>query len=168
VSQCAIPILPAMVYEGANLLIIDLLDHSPRLRAERWQARRPAVILDLLRPLAAGNRAADGVEHDNPAQRKLAHGNPGRQKLADLLHGLQPHFVVDAGKSLAYVECFPVAVVVTMVVFGKARSARELACEQAAGQRHAGENPNFFVLGVWKKLFGWPLPEAIKNDLHGL
>ena len=55
-----------------------------------------------------------------------------------------------------------------MVVFGKARSARELACEQSAGQRHAGENPNLFLFGFGKELFSGSLPEAIKDDLHRL
>src|SRR4029077_15632213 len=159
---------PAVVHQRANVLVVDALDCRHGFRGERWNRGRLAVVTDLVWAFAAGDSAANGVEHQDPAQRELAHRRAGRHQLADLLDGFEGYVVVHAGEGLAYIERCAVAVEVAVVVGGEGRVAAELAGEQAAGQRDAGKNADLLLLRLREEDFGGTLPEAVEDDLHGL
>ena len=45
---------------------------------------------------------------------------------------------------------------------------REVSGQQAAGQRHAGDQADAAFVGLSEKQFRWPQPKGIEDDLHRL
>ena len=69
--------LPAVVYFGPDVRVVNLPHGVHRLFRDRGQIRGGTVIFRLLRPLRAGDCARDSFVHENPAQRKLGHRPSG-------------------------------------------------------------------------------------------
>ena len=110
--------------------------------AQGRQGRGGGVVARLLRRLRARDRAGHLREHEDPAQRELAEGRARGQELAQLLDRFQADVVGHAGERLALVEALALAVELAMVVGGEAGIGLELAGEEPAGQRHAGQDPD--------------------------
>src|SRR5437016_4769179 len=112
-----------------------------------------AIFRNLLRALSAWDGAADCIEHQDPPQRKLTHGYAGRQDAADFFHGLESGVVIHAGKSLAHVEGFTMAIEVSVIIGGESGVPVELAGEQSARERHARQDPNLLLFSLREKDF---------------
>ena len=94
--------------------------------------------LGLAGAFGAGDRAGDGIEHEDPAQRELRERRVLGYEPLQFFHGFQPGFVVHAGESFAAVEGFAVTVELAVIVGAESRLARHLAGEQTAGEWNAG------------------------------
>ena len=110
------PFSPELVHKGPDLRVVDFADACHDLRSERGKIRGPRVVRHLAGALATGDRATDRIEHQDPAQSKLAHADVGRHQGADFFHCRQRHLVVDPGKGLAHIEALALTVEVAMIV----------------------------------------------------
>ena len=72
--------LPALVNERPDALVVELCDRSHRGVSEGRELGRSAIILHLRGTFAAGDGARHRWVHQNPAQRKLGHGDAGRNQ----------------------------------------------------------------------------------------
>src|ERR1700675_3524210 len=166
-SYCKVK-LPAILHQGTNLLVIDAPHSGHYFVGKGRQVRSPAVVRNLLRPLATGNRASHSVEHEDPAQSELTHRDASGYERSHLFHRLQADVVIDAGKRLAHVEGFSVAIEIPVVVGREGGIAMEFTRQQTAGEGHAGEDAYPLVFCSGEELVRGTLAETVENDLHGL
>src|SRR3981189_3579730 len=157
-----------MWHLGTNLFVIDAPHPGHYVVGKGRQVRSPAVVRNLLRTLATGNGAGYGVEHEDPAQSKLTHRDAGGYERSHLFHRLQADVVIDAGKCLSHVKGFAMAIEIPMVVGREGGIAMEFTRQQAAGERHAGEDAYLLLFSSGEELVRWTLAETVENDLHGL
>src|SRR6185436_154421 len=81
---------------------------------------------------------------------------------------IEGQLVVDPSKRLTTVERLSVAVELTMVVGLEALLTRELAREQAGGERHAGQDTHLAARGLFEQELERTLAEHVEDDLNGL
>src|SRR5260370_36464259 len=92
--------LPTILHQGTNLPVIDSPHPGHDFVGKARQVRRPAVVRNLLGPLATGNGAGHGVEHEDPAQGELTHRDAGGYARPRPLHPLTADGVIHAGEML--------------------------------------------------------------------
>src|ERR1700736_1271619 len=153
--------LPTILHQGTNLPVIDSPHPGHYFVGKARQVRRPAVVRNLLGPLATGNGAGHGVEHEDPAQSELTHRDAGGYERSHLFHRFKADVVIDAGKCLSHVEGFSVAIEIPVVVCREGGIAMEFTRQQTAGEGPAGEDayPLLFMItsgknssaGRWRK-----------------
>ena len=59
----------------SNIFVVAGFDALHDFSAERWEVGGREILFGLIRTFCTGNRASDGVKHQNPAQRHLGHGH---------------------------------------------------------------------------------------------
>src|ERR1700674_187243 len=162
--------LPTILHQGTNLPVIDPPHPGHSFVGKARQVRRPAVVGNLLGPLATGNGAGHGVEHEDPAQTELTHRDAGGYERSHLFHRFKADAVFAAGKCLSQVEGFSVAIEIPVVVCREGGIAMEFTRQQTAGEGHAGEDayPLLFIISSGEELVRGTLAETIENDLHRL
>src|SRR5260370_34976535 len=153
---------------GTQVLIVDLPYAVHRLIAERRQRDSLYIIFRLLRVLSARDGARYLGEHQDPAQGELRHCGSLRYQCAQFLNCPQAGLVVYALEGLPLIEGFAVTVEAAMVVLGKLRVMGELACQQAACQRHARQDTNLAFASGSKELLGRLGTEHVEDDLDTL
>src|SRR5450631_1439587 len=159
---------PELMDKGPNLGVVDFADACHDFRSERGKIGRPRVVRYLAGALATGDRATDRIEHQDPAQSKLAHADVRRYQGADFFDRRQRHLVINPGEGLAYIETLALAVEVAMIVGIEFGIGAKLPRKQPAGQRNARQDANLLQLGLGKEEFRRTLTETIENDLHRL
>ncbi|EGE55689.1 hypothetical protein RHECNPAF_8900105 [Rhizobium etli CNPAF512] len=159
------PALPALMHMRRDQPRIDLACRRHDIGRKRRQIGGGRVGSRLFAVAGAGDHDGDGVAHQNPAQREGRHGGAGRHQLAHLFHRLQANLEGHAGKGLADIEGFAVAVEIAVVVAGKMRLAADLAGEQTACERHAGDDRHVFAACFGKEQVVGALAEDIVDDL---
>src|SRR6185312_1759800 len=152
---------PALMHLGANLAVVNCANRIHGLLRQRRQIGSRAVLRNLLRTLAAGNRARHRIEHQDPLQRELRHARTRREKAANLFHRAESSFVIHARKRFSHIEGFAVPVEVPVVVLFEFRIASQLARQHSTRQRNASQNPNLFLLCLFEEQFSRPLAKAI-------
>src|SRR4029077_7771858 len=160
--------LPAILHQRTNLFVIDAPHGCHCLGGEGRQVRRPAVVRNLLGPLATGNGAGHGVEHDDPAKSELTHRDAGGYERSHLVHRFKADVVIDARKCLAHVEGFSMAIEIPVVIRREAGIAMEFTRQQTAGEGHASEDAYSLLLSSGEELVRGTLAETVENDLHRL
>src|ERR687894_221818 len=160
--------LPEVVNLQANGAIVDLLHAFHRPLVERGNLDRGHVVLDLGRILAAGDGAGDGRVHQDPTQRELRQRVPLRHEPLELFGGPQPRLEVHARERLAPVEGLAVTVEVPVVGGVECPLRAHLAGEEAARERHAGQDAYVALLGEREELLDGLLAEDVEDDLDGL
>src|ERR1700687_1250742 len=161
-------VLPAILYERTNLLVIDAPHPGDYFVAKGRQVRSSAVVRNLIRALATGNGAGHGVEHEDPAQSELTHRDAGGYERSHLFDCFQADVVIDAGKCLSHVEGFSMAIEISVVVGREGGIPMEFTRQQTAGEGHAGEDAYLFCFSAREELVCWTLAETVENDLYRL
>ena len=113
----------------------------------------------------AGDGRRDGIGHQDPAQCQLGHADVGRDERAELLDEGQAGLVVEARERLAHIEGLAVAVERAVVGLLEGGARRELAGEQAGGQRHAREDAHVTALRGREEMLQRPLSDDVEDDL---
>ena len=144
---------------------IDVVDLFHDARRNRRQRGGFGVRARLRRVARAGNDHAHRVEHQDPAQRELCHRGVARHQRPYPLDRREAPFIGHAGKRLADIEGFAVAVELAVVGVFELGVALELARQQAAGQRHARDDGDLLLLGQVEEQVGRALAERVEDDL---
>ena len=145
-----------------------------RSRSASWESvsgcerRGGDVATDLGDVAGARDDGGDAGLVDHPAQGEGRRGDVGSGDLGDLPGRGDADVERDAGERLADVEGLPVPVEVPVVVGGERRRLVVLAGEQAAGQRHAGEDADPGLRGGRQQLLQRLAPEDVEDDLDAL
>src|SRR6202011_5818429 len=112
----------------------------------------------------AGNGDGDGVEHQNPAQRKLRHRGVWKER-ADLFDRCETDFIGHAREGFADVESFPFAVELAMVRSLELGVRPEFSRQKTARQRPPRDDGGLLAFGEIIKNLGRALSENIEDDL---
>src|ERR1700694_5953681 len=161
-------VLPAILHERTNLLIVDAPHPGHYFVGKTRQVRSPAVVRNLFRPLATGNGAGYGVEHEDPAQSELTHRHAGGYECSYLFHRFQADVVIHAGKRLSHIKGFSMAIEIPVVVGREGGISMEFTRQQAAGEGHAGEDADSALFSSREELVRGTLAKTVENDLHRL
>src|SRR5215213_7522233 len=154
---------PAVVHVGADALVVHALEVGELGVGQRCEGRGGDVAADLGDVAGAGDHGGDAGLVDDPAEGEGGGRDVGTGDLGHFTRRGETDVERHAGERLADVEGLTVPVEVPVVVGREGRRLVVLAGEQAAGQRHAGEDADTGTGGRGEQLLEGLAPEDVDD-----